>query len=197
MIDQPWPALTFLLILEIALIGAFWKLSNHIDKIQNEYSEKIPMIEAIIRSTGTLPVIIKLIGFIDNDRQSDPNASLEKILSAEQYNESIIKISNFENKNVEIKNAYKFLKKNISHLSRNILLLALIVPAFFFINILNFFNLNNNYFITSCLFISAPIIFFIIDSLSKTLQYRTLHSFLSTRYDEIVMKVPEHNGNED
>jgi len=65
MIDQPWPALTFLLILEIALIGAFWKLSNHIDKIQNEYSEKIPMIEAIIRSTGTLPVIIKLIGFIE------------------------------------------------------------------------------------------------------------------------------------
>ena len=160
MIDQPWPALTFLLILEIALIGAFWKLSNHIDKIQNEYSEKIPMIEAIIRSTGTLPVIIKLIGFIDNDRQSDPNASLEKILSAEQYNESIIKISNFETKNVEIKNSYKFLKTNISFLSRNILLLAIFIPIFFLINVINFLNLINNYFIISCLFISAPIIFF-------------------------------------
>ena len=196
MIEQFWAALGVIIVVIMALIGAFWKLARHADDTQKKYAVDISAMEAKIRSSQMLPEVIRLMQEVVSDKKTDPKATLEKILSEEKYLRFIRNITQCENKIMEIKNSYKSLRDTISGLSRDMLYLALLISPL--VSILYFSNTvyvsNDSLNVISLVLTVATPYFLLFSVAPKITKYLSRSKDLSSKYDEVIMGIAPSNS---
>jgi cytochrome bd-type quinol oxidase subunit 2 len=185
--DPIWAECTVAIAIIIPVIGASWIIGKHRDDLQQKYKNEIREMQSLVYSSKIVPKIVEIIQDVNKELKTDPQKSLERILSDERYNTAINEISNYENIIGEIKTEYKELQQNLSFISRNLLIEAFFISVLFAFHMTLYNTINNKEIIMY--FIILIVSMLVIELIQNYVKYRQQKEYLSKKYDQIVIQI--------
>jgi len=106
MIEGFWQAVAILGTITGALLGGFWRFLRAVESNKKRYQNDAKAMRSLVLSSELVPQIISLMDKVEREKNIDPTASIEEILSRRTFAKPVEDIAKSATKTIEVDSLY-------------------------------------------------------------------------------------------